>query len=86
MAVPTETIAPPSTKAADVRPVLSDAVAGPVPSRSKPLRKPTHAEANSKLKSGLGEGVNNAIAGGSRLEAVQRLDASGPEHVGRFKR
>jgi hypothetical protein len=67
MAVPTGTIAPPSTKAADVRPMLSDAVAGPVPSRSKPLRKPTHAEANSKLKSGLGGFAVGAVIGGTLL-------------------
>ena len=67
MAVPTGTIAPPPAKTALRGPAMSDAVAAPVPNRSKPLRKPTHAEKTSKLKSGLGGLIVGALIGGPLL-------------------
>jgi hypothetical protein len=67
MAVPTGTIASPPAKAALRGPAMSDAVAAAVPNRSKPLRKPTHAEKTSKLQSGLGGLVVGAVIGGSLL-------------------
>jgi hypothetical protein len=60
----TETIAPPPGKGKTAVPAMSDAVAAPVPSRSKPVRKPTHAEASSKLKSGLVGVALGVIIGG----------------------
>jgi hypothetical protein len=65
MAVPTGTIAPPPAKAALRGPAMSDAVAAPVPNRSKPLRKPTHAEATSKVQSGLVGFVIGVLVGGA---------------------
>src|SRR5713226_4305360 len=66
MAIPTGTLAPPPEVA--VRgPATSEAVAAPVPNRSKPLRKPTHSEATSKLKSGLGGMVFGVVVGGALL-------------------
>ena len=67
MAIPTGTIAPPPAKVALRGPAMSDAVAAPVPNRSKPLRKPTHAEKTSSLKSGLGGLVAGAVIGGPLL-------------------
>jgi len=67
MPTPTGTIAPPENKVALRGPAMSDAVAAPVPNRSKPLRKPTHAEANSKLRSGLGGLIVGALIGGPLL-------------------
>jgi hypothetical protein len=67
MAIPTGTIAPPQAKVAVRGPAMSDAVAGPVPNRSKPLRKPTHAEATSKLQSGLVGFVIGVLVGGALL-------------------
>jgi hypothetical protein len=46
---------------------MSDAVAPPVASRSNPLRQPTHAEATSKLKSGLGILIFGVVVGGALL-------------------
>jgi hypothetical protein len=65
MAVPTGTIAPPPAKPALRGPAMSDAVAAPVPNRSKPTRKPTHAEATSKAQSGLVGFVLGALVGGA---------------------
>jgi hypothetical protein len=67
MAIPTGTIAPPPVKVALRGPAMSDAVAAPVPNRSKLLRKPTHAEATTKLKSGLGGLAVGAMIGGPLL-------------------
>jgi hypothetical protein len=67
MAVPTGAIVPPQAKVAVRGPAMSDAVAGPVPNRSKPLRKPTHAEATSKLQSGLLGFVIGVLVGGALL-------------------
>jgi hypothetical protein len=64
MPAPTGTIAAPPAKSAASGPARSDAVAAPVPSRSKPVRKPTHAEASSKLKSGLGGFAVGVLIGG----------------------
>jgi hypothetical protein len=64
MAVPTGTIAPPPAKVVLRGPAMSDAVAALVPNRSKPLRKPTHAEATSKVQSGLVGFVIGALVGG----------------------
>ena len=63
MPVQTGTIAPVQNKVAVRAPAMSDAVAPPVPSRSSPLRKPTHAESTSKLKSGLGGLVFGMVVG-----------------------
>jgi len=57
---------PPNKLAAAV-PAMSDAIAPPVPSRSNPLRKPTHAETTSKLKSGLGILIFGVVVGGALL-------------------
>ena len=67
MPIPTGTIAPPAAKAALRGPAMSDAVAAPVPNRSKPLRKPTHAEKTSKVQSGLVGMVIGALVGGALL-------------------
>src|SRR5713101_5407401 len=67
MDIPTGTLAPPPAKVAVRGPAMQDAVAAPVPNRSKPLRKPTHAEATSKLKSGLGGMLFGALIGGALL-------------------
>jgi hypothetical protein len=67
MPAPTGTIAPPAIKVAANAPTMSDAVAAPVPSRSKPVRKPTHAETSSKLKSGLGGFAVGVLIGGPLL-------------------
>jgi hypothetical protein len=67
MSAPTGTIAPLQNKVAAIAPAMSDVVAPPVPSRSKPLRKPTHAEATSKLKSGLGGLLFGVVVGGALL-------------------
>jgi hypothetical protein len=66
MAVPTGTTAPP-TKSAGPRPTMSDIAAPPVPSRSNPLRKPTHAEASSKLRSGMIILIFGLVVGGALL-------------------
>ena len=65
MAIPTGTLPPPPAKVVEGGPAMSDAVAAPVPSRSNPLRKPTHAEATSKLKSGLGILIFGLLVGGA---------------------
>src|SRR6267154_3304761 len=65
MAIPTETLPPPSAKVVVPGPAMSDAAAAPVPGRSNPLRKPTHAEATSKLKSGLGILIFGLVVGGA---------------------
>ena len=67
MPAPTGTLAPPQNRVAAPAPAMSDAVAPPVPSRSKPLRKPTHAESTTKLKSGLGGMVFGVLVGGALL-------------------
>jgi len=67
MAIPTETTAPPQVKVAARGPALSDVVAAPVPSRSKPLRKPTHAEVSSKTSSAMVGFVVGAVIGGPFL-------------------
>jgi hypothetical protein len=66
MAVPTGTPAPP-IKVAARGPAMSDVAAPPVPSRSNPLRKPTHAEATSKLRSGLIILIFGLAVGGALL-------------------
>jgi hypothetical protein len=67
MAIPTGTIEPPPTKAALRGPAMSDAVAAPVPNRSKPLRRPTHAETSNKIQSGIVGFVIGALVGGALL-------------------
>jgi len=67
MAIPTGTMPPPAAKPLVKGPALSDAIAPPVPSRSKPLRKPTHAEVSSKRTSGLIGLIAGAIIGGPFL-------------------
>jgi hypothetical protein len=65
MAIPAGTIAPPTVKVATRGPAMSDAIAAPVPNRSKPLRKPTHAEATSKVQTALGGLLFGAVVGGA---------------------
>src|ERR1700747_3064284 len=65
MPTPTGTIAPSQNKATLCGPAMSDAVAPPVPNRSKPLRKPTHSESTSKIKSGMGGFVFGLVVGGA---------------------
>jgi hypothetical protein len=67
MAVPPGTIAPPPIKAAGPHPAMSDVAAPPVPTRSNPLRKPTHAEASSKLRSGMIILIFGLVVGGALL-------------------
>jgi hypothetical protein len=67
MAIPTGTIAPPLPKVAARGPAMSDAVAPPVPNRSKPMRKPTHAEATHQVQSGLVGMVIGVLVGGALL-------------------
>jgi hypothetical protein len=67
MAVPTGTHAPPAGKVASPRPTMSDVAAPPVPSRSVPLRKPTHAETTSKLRVGLIFLIFGLAVGGALL-------------------
>src|SRR5947208_15597580 len=68
MPTPTGTTAPPQTKTLESRvpgSVMVDVAAPPVPNRSNPLRKPTHAEATSKLKTGMGILIFGLAAGGA---------------------
>src|SRR5229473_2327926 len=67
MAVPTRTTAPPPIRVAGARSAMSDVPAPPVPSRSVPLRKPTHAETSSKLTSGLIILIFGLVVGGTLL-------------------
>lgn len=67
MPVQTETIATAPSKVAARAPAMSDAAAPPVPSRSSPLRKPTHAESTSKLKTGLGGLFFGVVVGGALI-------------------
>ena len=67
MPAPTETPTAPQGKTGLRGPAMSDAVAPPVPNRSKPLRKPTHAEATSKVQSGLTGLVLGVLIGGALL-------------------
>ena len=67
MTIPTGTTAPPPIRATGPRPGMSDVTAPPVPTRGKPLRKPTHAEASSKLTSGLFGLIFGALVGGALL-------------------
>jgi hypothetical protein len=46
---------------------MSDVAAPPVPNRSNPLRKPTHAEASSKLRSGMIILIFGMMVGGALL-------------------
>ena len=68
MPTPTGTTAPPQTKTLESRvpgSVMVDVAAPPVPNRSNPLRKPTHAEATSKLKTGMGILIFGLVVGGA---------------------
>src|SRR2546430_12572337 len=68
MPTPTGTAAPPQTKTLESRvpgSVMVDVAAPPVPNRSNPLRKPTHAEATSKLKTGMGILIFGLVVGGA---------------------
>src|SRR5438034_2412804 len=70
MPTPTGTSAPPQTKTLESRvpgSVMVDIAAPPVPNRSNPLRKPTHAEATSKLKTGMGILIFGLAVGGALL-------------------
>jgi hypothetical protein len=67
MTGPTGTTAPPPIKVAARGPMMSDVVAPPVPNRSKPLRKPTHAETTSKLRAGLIFLIFGLAVGGALL-------------------
>jgi hypothetical protein len=67
MAVPNGMIVPPPGKVVRRDPAMSDIAASPVPSRSKPVRKPTHAEATSKLTSGVGGLIFGVFVGGALL-------------------
>jgi hypothetical protein len=67
MAVPTGTTAAPPTKVAARGPAMSDVAAPPVPNRNNPLRKPTHAEASSKLRSGMIILIFGLVVGGALL-------------------
>lgn len=63
MPSPTGTLPPPAVKPELRGPAMSDVVAAPIPNRSKPLRKPTHAEAKEKLQLGIGGGVVGLVIG-----------------------
>src|SRR5438552_18520296 len=68
MPTPTGTTAPPQTKTLESRvpgSVMVDVAAPPVPNRSNPLRKPTHAEATGKLKTGMGILIFGLVVGGA---------------------
>ena len=67
MPAPTGTFASSQNKAAGLAQAMSDVAAPPVPNRSSPLRKPTDAEATSKLKSGMGILAFGAVVGGALL-------------------
>jgi len=70
MTAPSGTSVPPQNKTSESKApgsVMADVAAPPVPNRSNPLRKPTHAEAASKLKSGLGILIFGVVVGGALL-------------------
>jgi hypothetical protein len=67
MAAPTGTIPPAPIRVAVRGPAMSDVAAAPVPSRSNPLRKPTDAEAASKLRTGLIFLIFGLAVGGALL-------------------
>lgn len=67
MPVQTGTLPAAPNKVAANAPPMSDTLAPPVPSRRKPLRKPTQAEKTSKVKSGLGGLIVGALIGGPLL-------------------
>ena len=63
MPVSTDTLAPSLTNANAPAPAMSDATAGPVPSRSNPIRKPNRSEFLNQLALGFGGMIVGGLIG-----------------------